>query len=843
MADNNIKIWAELTLDDRQIKTEFTKAWEEAWKSVAEWLDKQQGTIVDKINETVDLLKTKIQTLQEIDWNLVDPTKTEQDIKFLEWELNTLWYTVENLKYWRGEFWEEWEQAFNTLKETANEYEEALYNSMDQLQTLWSGVEEAMDWAEEQTKETTEAVKELNETANQWISENGWLWKMLKFLSSKEIINFFYKNLVKIWSKLIELSGDSEKLESKRQPIQERLEAVWWYIGKGLTPAVSGAIDEIDTMSEELMKTGEWWSSALQKIQQWVYIIGQAFVWVIKIIKQFWQLLWTQIGNWYVLLTSFTQDVYDTAKSLIEGIWNADNWSALWNNIKYWIVDWVNGAIDSLNGLLSWINDKLWVNLWTISKFDAWSKQSYNFWNLEFWRTKEALKDITKTNVDFVNELWDEWSNFWDNAKQGRNDLKKTSVDTNKKIKEDTQKSIWGWSKDSVKSAYEELEEEAKDVWEEMDGLVEEHQKSYEKLTEQIEKVWDEYTKLREEAKKTRDEAEKALENYNDELEKAQWEAITSLWERYVELKKDLIGVDEWMKKIAEDLSRKEIQNLWDMWYSEYRGYDLKKIIDLKEKLDEIKLIEENTTEEQRKADEFIKETSKTQEILNKLKEQEAELEAKKTAEMEKQAIAQALMNQEDGQQYIKTLEDKGTFYYDTVKKQWEQVQNEDNIQYAKQLENQVVNLNDQLKEYKSEKDKEVEILIDTTARKIELENEFQNVFMENVKKQEKELDNLIAKEQRLIDKRREYLSMSGGSSHNAYWGTVLEWHASIVWENWPEQIIARQSSYIQPRNAWNSYSTINNSSNLSINGLELGNFATIDDMLDALREKLTYRN
>lgn len=843
MADNNIKIWAELTLDDRQIKTEFTKAWEEAWKSVAEWLDKQQGTIVDKINETVDLLKTKIQTLQEIDWNFVDPTKTEQDIKFLEWELNTLWYTVENLKYWRGEFWEEWEQAFNTLKETANEYEEALYNSMDQLQTLWSGVEEAMDWAEEQTKETTEAVKELNETANQWISENGWLWKMLKFLSSKEIINFFYKNLVKIWSKLIELSGDSEKLESKRQPIQDRLEAVWWYIGKGLTPAVSGAIDEIDTMSEELMKTGEWWSSALQKIQQWVYIIGQTFVWVIKIIKQFWQFLWTQIGNWYVLFTSFTQDVYDTAKSLIEGIWNADNWSALWNNIKYWIVDWVNGAIDSLNGLLSWINDKLWVNLWTISKFDAWSKQSYNFWNLEFWRTKEALKDITKTNVDFVNELWDEWSNFWDNAKQGRNDLKKTSVDTNKKIKEDTQKSIWGWSKDSVKSAYEELEEEAKDVWEEMDGLVEEHQKSYEKLTEQIEKVWDEYTKLREEAKKTRDEAEKALENYNDELEKAQWEAITSLWERYVELKKDLIGVDEWMKKIAEDLSRKEIQNLWDMWYSEYRGYDLKKIIDLKEKLDEIKLIEENTTEEQRKADEFIKETSKTQEILNKLKEQEAELEAKKTAEMEKQAIAQALMNQEDGQQYIKTLEDKGTFYYDTVKKQWEQVQNEDNIQYAKQLENQVVNLNDQLKEYKSEKDKEVEILIDTTARKIELENEFQNVFMENVKKQEKELDNLIAKEQKLIDKRREYLSMRWSTSHNAYWGSILEWHASIVWENWPEQIIARQSSYIQPRNAWNSYSTINNSSNLSINGLELGNFATIDDMLDALREKLTYRS
>ena len=113
---------------------------------------------------------------------------------------------------------------------------------------------------------------------------------------------------------------------------------------------------------------------------------------------------------------------------------------------------------------------------------------------------------------------------------------------------------------------------------------------------------------------------------------------------------------------------------------------------------------------------------------------------------------------------------------------------------------------------------------------------------MENVKNQEKELDNLIQKEQTLIDKRKEYLSMNW-TLHNAYGGSVMSWMASIVWENGPEQIIARQSSYVQPRNAGNSYNTVNNSNSLNINGIEIGNFNTVDDMLDALKERLTYRS
>lgn len=845
MADNNIKIWAELTIDDKKLKTEFTKAWQEAGKSVAQWLEKQKSDILQAMNDIAEEIRTKMETLQNIDFSLINPDKVEEDMKFLQNEMTSLDNQMQNIQRWSGrqQFWEEWKEAFENVKTASEEYKDTLYYAMDAVQWVGLWVEEAMDWAEEQTKETTEAVKELNETASQWISENGWLWKMLKFLSSKEIVNFFYKNLKKIWEKLIELSGDSEMLANKRQPIQDKLEQVWGYIWKWLVPAVETAIDEIGWMTDELTKAGSDWSTALWMIQQWVFWIGQAFVAVIKIIKQTWQFLGDFLSNWRILISSFATDIYETFKWVIENLWNPDMWVALWNNIKYWIIQWVNGAIGSLNKLLTWIDSNLWIDLWQIGTIDPWQKMA--LWFGDFWNTQKARKDIQKYNQEALHEMWNEWADFWNNAMQGSKDLTKTSVNDIKKIEDKTKKSVWKWWK--VQDAYKELEDEAVDIRGELDSLVEDHQKQYDKLTDEIEKVEDKYDELRDKAKEMWEDAEKSLQEYNEELNKSQKDSITELWQRYVELKKELIGVDEYMKKVAENLSWKELDRMQWNWTTEYRWYDLKKLIELKEKLEEIKLIEENTTEEQRRADEFIKETSKTQEILNKQKEKEAELEEKKAAALEKQAIAQAMMNQENGKQNIMSMtkngEDIGTYYYDAVNEKWEQIKNVENIEYAKQLEAQFTNLNDQLKQYQTEKDTEVEILIDATARKSQLEEEYTKVFQENVKKQQKELDWLIQREQRLIELRREYLSMGGSSTHNAYWGTVLEWHASIVWENWPEQIIARQSSYIQPRNAWNSYSTINNSSNLSINGLELGNFATIDDMLDALKEKLTYRN
>lgn len=857
MADNQFKIWASIEVDNKQIKTEFTKAWELAWDSLAQWLGNKEWDIQERIQWQIENLKWKLEELSNFDWDLNVNTDNAQEV------INILWEEITDanrkvLELWDElkDMWEDWWEAFQQLQEDTQFFATTLWEVRDEIKSsMWD-----MSWWFDEVKEavnrTADAVEELWKKAEEtawW--DTKWLGKMLKFLSSKEIINFFYRNIKKIGEKLIELSWDAEMLANKFEPVKQKLEALWWYIWQWLTPALEWVIEDINVMTDELINAWWEWENSASKLQKWIYWVWVAIRWLIKLIKSLGTIIWAVIGWARPLIKWFFSDVYDTAKSVIEWIGNADNWIALWDNIKYWVLKWVNEAIDWINGMLKWLNDKLWVNLWKINTIWPWATKSFSFWDFEFSRTKEALNSFTEsiktTWNDAMDDIAEDWVDFIDDTKEGYKKLWNTVLDTNKKIKNDTQKTLWskwGWwsKKDSVKWAFEELEEEAIDIWEELNKMVEEHQKNYDAIPEKVKKVQDSYQKLRDSAKETWEDAQKALEEYNNELEKSQADAITDLWQRYVQLKKELIGVDDYMKKRAENLSWKEISAYEEWWIEEYYWYKLKDLIELKEKLDEMKLIEENTTEEQRKSDEFIKETSKTQEILNKLKQQELEIEEKKTATLEKQAIAQSMIEQEDWKQYIKTLtknwEDIWTYYYDTIDKIWKKIENESNVEYAKQLETQVENLNGQLEEYKNEKDAEVEILMRTTAKKIELENEFHNLFIENAKKQEKELDNLIAREQQLIDKRREYLSM-WWTLHNAYGWSVLNWQASIVWENGPEQIIARQSSYIQPRNAGNSYNTVNNSSSLSINWIEIWNFNTVDDMLEALRERLTYRS
>lgn len=846
MADNKIQLWAELTIDNKQIKTEFTKAGQEAWKSVAEWLEKQQGTILDKIKETTEYMKSNISELQNIDFNVqIDSSQAEQNLKELDSEITSVWYTVENLKYWRQEFWDEWAEAFWELKTTADEYTDTLYNTMDQIQMMGSWIEESMEWAEEQTKQTTEAVKELNNQADKWISENGWLWKMLKFLGSAQILNFFYKNITKIWKKLIELSGDSEKLWEKRWGIQGKLEAVWWYIGKWLTPVLEWIMDDINGLIDWFMNMWSSGQTGASMIQKGVFWIATVIRWLVKLIQSVWTFLGAWRGWQLAIITNFASDVWNTISSVIKWIWNVNNRKALWNNIKYWIVDWVNGAIKALNGMLWWIRDKLWIDLWQIKTFDAGQKMEYEF-DISFQKTKDAMKAYTQWVAEAVSDIGKDRADFFSDTAEWWKWLWNTSIDSIKKTDKEAKKTYWKWW--SMNKSLDQLDDEAKEVWDDLDAMVEEHQKNYDKLKEEIKKVEDEFWKLKEKAKDVRKEAEKALKDYNEELSKAQGEAITDLWQRYRELKKDLIDVDSWMKKVAEETSRKEIQFNLDNWYWEIGWYNIKDIMELKEKLEELQLIEENTTEEQRKEQSFIKETSKTQEILNKLKQEELEIEEKKAAALEKQAIATAMQENAEWENNFKTLVDEQTQELKARYKDrdwvWQEIHNADNIEYAKQLETQVSWLNQQLEEFIKEKDKEVEFLIDATATKIQLEEQYTKVVQENAKKQKKELDDLIAKTQRLIDKQRELNALrSGWWWARAYgWDITNSW-VTLVWENWPEQIIARQASYVQPRNASNSYSTTNTTNNdFSINGMSV-NVNNIDDFLDELKTRMTYRN
>jgi hypothetical protein len=73
---------------------------------------------------------------------------------------------------------------------------------------------------------------------------------------------------------------------------------------------------------------------------------------------------------------------------------------------------------------------------------------------------------------------------------------------------------------------------------------------------------------------------------------------------------------------------------------------------------------------------------------------------------------------------------------------------------------------------------------------------------------------------------------------HNAYGGAVPKGRLTVVWENWPEALVASASRYVQTSNAVN---TVHNNSN-TYNSIAMGGmyFNNIDDMLEELRRRLS---
>jgi hypothetical protein len=176
--------------------------------------------------------------------------------------------------------------------------------------------------------------------------------------------------------------------------------------------------------------------------------------------------------------------------------------------------------------------------------------------------------------------------------------------------------------------------------------------------------------------------------------------------------------------------------------------------------------------------------------------------------------------------------------YFDDTKQQWIDITDFKNSEYARDvLDNQ-----EKLAQKKQDLDNALQDELKAYGDQIIKINE---EYKKDTKNYQTELNKKKEAFAKYVQEMNELASqLSSSVWHNAYWGSILEWNASWVWENGPEQIIARQSSYVQPRNAINNNSTVyNNQSSLNINGLELWNFNSIDDLLAELKNRLTYRN
>lgn len=855
-----------------------------AKKTFTDFQDAQKE-LVKATGATWEALKWLSQDMLKVQWQV---WQSQTEVAQAVWELNTrLWLTGSELQDFTTKY-----LKFASI--TGQDGKTAIADNIRLFNIRWISTERQADYLDKLAKAgqmTWVNVGTLTNqlTTNQVALQELWfdLEQSIALLSNFEkawvdtssalqAMKIWLNNLVEWWwnpaEALQEIVDRIQNAKSEAEWLQIAAEIFGSRWGQAMFNAIRNGTLDVEAMTQALANAKWTVEDTHKEMETLADFIGRKWNWLIAETTNLINEAFRATRNWL----NETQERWNKLINDFNILWKTSNnlkevWH--WLSVEWWYVtvtlDKQGQAIkknqELTNNLKVATSDmkKALEDFNKVKVDDSATRAEFNASKTAALQAAEAYKVALAEKLNyFYGEQWKFWSK--DHIK---------SVIKQDKINRQIQKalsaeytwkgggwddggvlgdSLFGWSsgwwggKSKAEEMAESFKDEMKDLYSEMDSAVNDHQKNYNTLVKNIEKTEKEYDKLRETAKKTREDAEKSIKSYNEQLEKNQVDSLEKLGQRYVELREKRAETDnDYLKKIVWEISDKEWQLIRDEWWT-FRGYDYSELKDVYELYKEMKLIEENTTEEQRKATEFTEKTSKAQEILNQMKEKEAELEEKKAQALEKQAIAQAMMNQENGKTLIKTLtkdgEDIGTYYYDSLEQTRKKIEDESNVQYAKQLENQSVNLKDQLDQYTQEKNEEVEILIDVTARKVQLENEYNKVFQEQVAKQKKSVEELISYWDRLIARKNEYYWNS--TSARAYGWDISNAKVSLVWENWPEQIVARTASYIQPRNASNSYSTVNNnnSNNLTINWMS-NSYGSIDEMLDDLRWRLTYRN
>lgn len=346
------------------------------------------------------------------------------------------------------------------------------------------------------------------------------------------------------------------------------------------------------------------------------------------------------------------------------------------------------------------------------------------------------------------------------------------------------------------------------------------------KTTEQFLKdYYDKKLKTSQDEQKLANDAIKKADDYKKSLDK-----ISKTWEDMKEKASDTLRtVNHELASLDEDFWKDlgaryaEISKQLASWDGEY---------DEKIKLEEeLLLIEQKTTAEQREQARLLSEQSETQKMIAKYEEERAQ-------KKEYQNILQAVAWAGDViDQKLIEITDQEVKYWD--EKKWEYVAITDfkNQEYARDIYNQQLKLQTEYEETKKNYDDQIK-LIETHSKNV------LNQWQSDTKAYKMELDKRKLAVQQYVDDVQRMLS-SIPTAHRAFGGELSNGKVALVGEHGPEQIIARASSYVQPRNAITNHSIVNTTTsqnyNLNMGDAHFWPFATVDDLLAALKSKLTY--
>lgn len=488
-------------------------------------------------------------------------------------------------------------------------------------------------------------------------------------------------------------------------------------------------------------------------------------------------------------------------------------------------------ALATAEGFRQALNAKLAFTRWINAGLDKWSKDYAENIKLiaslesEGRNLDKAISEIRKAKYTWTGKKKTSWwgsKKWWgggktDPIKEKKEELRKMRDLEIEAVQNSTASEFEKQAKlYDIKKEYEkkELALEGKTN----DDLL--------KTAEQFLKdYYDKKLKTSQDEQKLANDAIKKADDYKKSLDK-----ISKTWEDMKEKASDTLRtVNHELASLDEDFWKDlgaryaEISKQLASWDGEYNEK-----IKLEE---ELLLIEQKTTAEQREQARLLSEQSETQKMIAKYEEERAQ-------KKEYQNILQAVAWAGDViDQKLIEITDTEVKYWD--EKKWEYVAITDfkNQEYARDLYNQQLKLQTEYNETKKNYNDQIK-LIEMHSKNV------LNQWQSDTKAYKMELDKRkLAVQQYVADVQRMLSSIP--SAHRAFGGELSNGKVALVGEHGPEQIIARASSYVQPRNAITNHSVVNTTTsqnyNLNMGDAHFWPFATVDDLLAALKSKLTY--
>ena len=675
-------------------------------------------------------------------------------------------------------------------------------------------------------------------------------------ISADDMIKAF-ESMTSEWGKFANLmEKQANTLGGQRSNMIDQLEWIWEKIGLAVLPTLQDMINDTSEGIEEFNEM--WWAgiTAGEMIAHAFATIVNATRIVLKSLTSLVNIIAMGLASAITVASSAFSDLWNGAKYIAANLGQAFNIAG--NNLKYGLMNGINSAIWGLNSFLSWIKNKFNVDLGRIGTLDAGKYQDFFAWEDPFKNTKNAREwtkemlsndrnKLGNERTDMLSGMNEGYENIWKTFKKSNAELKKDMKKTLDKIKDDNEswwKSLLERKKEELRkmrdleieavqnSTASEFEKQAKlyDIKKEYEKkeLALEGKTNDEllKTAEQFLKdYYDKKLKTSQDEQKFANDAIKKADDYKKSLDK-----ISKTWEDMKEKASDTLRtVNHELASLDEDFWKDlgaryaEISKQLASWDGEY---------DEKIKLEEeLLLIEQKTTAEQREQARLLSEQSETQKIIAKYEEERAQ-------KKEYQNILQAVAWAGDViDQKLIEITDTEVKYWD--EKKWEYVAITDfkNQEYARDLYNQQLKLQTEYQETKKNYNDQIK-LIEMHSKNV------LNQWQSDTKAYKMELDKRkLAVQQYVADVQRMLSSIP--SAHRAFGGELSNGKVALVGEHGPEQIIARASSYVQPRNAITNHSVVNTTTsqnyNLNMGDAHFWPFATVDDLLAALKSKLTY--